>query len=445
MSNFTNCIDLFYPGYLGSKNYRIPALMTTNKGTLLASIDARIFNGNDSPNRINTAIRRSEDGGKTWEEGKIVINYPEEASTIDTCLVQLKETERIFLLVTHFPSGYGCWQAKLGTGYTKETNKLILIDNNDNNFFVDDNGRVYDKDNNITEYSIDNKKNLYKDNIKIDNVLTSTSPLKILGTSYLNLIYSDDNGITWSEPRELNLEVKSDWMKFMGVGPGRGIQIENGQYRGRVIFPIYYTNKDRYQSCAVIYSDDNGVSWHRGESPNDGRDVGEGKIIYSQTLDNINYELTESQLVEMPNGSLKYFMRNRCGYVAIATSFDGGETWYKDVHLEEKLPDPYCQLTVINYSKKIDGKDALIFANAASNTRIDGTVRIGLIEESGCYENGQCKYEIDWKYSKLVKPGYYAYSCLTELPNGNIGLFYEGTEVDEMTYIELSIEEIMKG
>lgn len=445
MSNFTNYTDLFYPGYLGSKNYRIPALMTTNKNTVLASIDARIFNGNDSPNNIDTALRRSEDGGKTWKEGKIIIHYPEEASTIDTCLVQIKETERIFLLVTHFPSGYGFWQAKLGTGYTKETNKLILIDDNDNNFFVDDDGIVYDKDNNITEYSIDNKKNLYKDNIKIDNVLTSTSPLKILGTSHLNLIYSDNDGITWSEPRDLNLEVKSDWMKFMGACPGRGIQIENGQYKGRVVFPIYYTNIGGYQSCAVIYSDDNGVNWHRGESPNDGRDIGEGKIIHSQTLDNINYEITESQLVEMPDGSLKYFMRNRGGYAAIATSFDGGETWHKDVHLEKKLPDPYCQLTVINYSKKIDGKNALIFANAASNTRIDGTVKIGLIEESGYYENGQCKYKIDWKYSKLVKPGYYGYSCLTELPNGNIGLFYEGTEVDEMTYIELSIEEIIKG
>lgn len=72
--------------------------------------------------------------------------------------------------------------------------------------------------------------------------MTSTSPLKSFGTSYLSLIYSDDDGVTWSDPVDLNKEVKSDWMKFLGTGPGRGIQIKNGQHAGRLVFPVYLTN-----------------------------------------------------------------------------------------------------------------------------------------------------------------------------------------------------------
>lgn len=67
----TDPVDLFHPGFLNSSNYRIPALFKTKEGTLIASIDARRHGGADAPNNdIDTAVRRSEDGGKTWDEGQ---------------------------------------------------------------------------------------------------------------------------------------------------------------------------------------------------------------------------------------------------------------------------------------------------------------------------------------------------------------------------------------
>ncbi|MGV2645046.1 exo-alpha-sialidase, partial [Clostridium perfringens] len=83
------------------------------------------------------------------------------------------------------------------------------------------------------------------------------------------MIYSDDDGNTWSEPEDLNPGLKKEWMKFFGTAPGKGIQIKNGEHKGRLVFPIYYTNQNNFQSSAVIYSDDFGETWKLGESPID--------------------------------------------------------------------------------------------------------------------------------------------------------------------------------
>ncbi|MGL5379780.1 sialidase domain-containing protein [Clostridium sp.] len=433
-------IDLFAPGNLGSNNYRIPALYTTKDGTVLASIDARISNGGDSPNNIDTAIKRSEDGGKTWDEGQIILDYPDKASAIDTAMVQDKESGRIFLLVTHFASGYGFPNSKTGSGYKEidGVRYLQLFDKSNNEYTVREEGKVYDSQGNVTNYVMNEDRDLFENNEKIDNVLTSTSPLKVLGTSYLSLIHSDDDGKTWSKPIDLNKDVKVDWMRFLGTGPGRGHQIENGKYAGRIVFPVYLTNKYGFQSSAVIYSDDNGENWKIGETATDGRDMGNGQIGNAETQQSGN-QLTECQVVEMPNGQLKMFMRNTGSYVRIATSFDGGATWDDDVVEDTNLREPYCQLSVANYSQQVDGKDAILFSNPNASSRANGTVRVGLINQNGTYENGEPKYEFDWKYNKLVKNGYFAYSCLTELPNGNVGLFYEGTDNKEMSYTEMNL------
>ena len=433
--------DLFAPGFLGSNNYRIPALYTTKNGTVLASIDARIPHGGDSPNNIDTAIRRSEDGGKTWDEGQIILDYPDKASAIDTALVQDEESGRIFLLVTHFASGYGFPNATTGSGYKEIDGEryLQLFDSSKDEYTVRDEGKVYDNEGNLTNYTMNEDKDLFENGVKIDNVLTSTSPLKVKGTSFLSLIHSDDDGKTWSKPVDLNKDVKADWMKFLGTGPGRGHQIKNGEYAGRIVFPIYLTNSNGFQSSGSIYSDDNGETWEMGETATDGRDMGNGQIGNAQNQQSGN-QLTECQVVEMPNGQLKMFMRNTGSYVRIATSFDGGATWDKDVVEDTNLREPYCQLSVANYSQEVDGKPAIMFSNPNASSRSNGTVRIGLINQNGTHENGEPKYEFEWKYNKLVKPGYFAYSCLTELPNGNVGLFYEGTDVREMSYTEMNLD-----
>ena len=62
---------LFVKGVGGYNIYRIPALFTTQKGTLLAFCEAR--EGGDSSD-IDLLLRRSEDGGETWSRKQVVWN-----------------------------------------------------------------------------------------------------------------------------------------------------------------------------------------------------------------------------------------------------------------------------------------------------------------------------------------------------------------------------------
>ncbi|MEK4760398.1 sialidase family protein [Viridibacillus sp. FSL E2-0187] len=447
-AQITNPLSVFYPGFMDSNNYRIPALLYSKKGTLLAGIDRRVVHGGDSPNNIDAVIRRSNDQGMTWEENGIVINdYPDQASNIDLSLLQDETNERIFALVDGFPHGGGLMggfgtNAFKGTGFkTIEGKKyMVLTDENKNEYTIREEGNIYNKTGELTEYSVDENRNLYVNGKKTDNYFSQTSPLKPLKTSYLELYYSDDEGATWTEPIDLNDEVKEEWMIFLGTGPGNGIQLNNGPHKGRLVFPVYFLNEYNRQASALIYSDDHGKTWTRGESPNEGRVVGE-EIINERYFTNSAHEITESQVVEMPNGQLKLFMRNYSGYAQIATSFDGGESWDSQVVTEKALIAPYSQISAIRYTGQVDGKEAVIFSSASDNvSRVNGTVKVGLIEEDGTYENGQVKYSFNWKYSQLVKPDTYGYSSLTNLSNGDIGLFYEGTANTKMDYIKFNME-----
>ncbi len=61
-------VELFHQGEAGVHTYRIPALIETRKGTLLAVADARHDSARDMPARISLVMRMSRDRGKTWRE-----------------------------------------------------------------------------------------------------------------------------------------------------------------------------------------------------------------------------------------------------------------------------------------------------------------------------------------------------------------------------------------
>lgn len=419
---------IFYPGYAQSAAYRIPSMITTKKGTILAGIDARIVSPQDNPNKINTRMRRSTDHGESWEEIQELISYPGEglhgAAAIDTALLQDEETETIWLLVCHTPGGVGLWNSEAGIGFDQKGRK-ILLDACQNRYFLDQEGLVWDAKGQKTSYKVDVDGNMFLHDEPIGNIyfkedIAPGDSFLEARTSFLQLIKSDDDGLTWSDPIDLNPQVKEEWMKFIGAGPGRGLQIKNGSYKGRLVFPIYFSNRYRKMSCAVIYSDDHGETWKRGASPNDGRKF-QGKILSAETLSEEHSDLTESQVVEMPNGDLHIYMRNhsRKQRTAIAKSKDGGETWSQPSYVEE-LIDPTCQSSIIAYPDQGDGKTRLIFSNPADPAhRQKGTVRLS--EDGGK----------TWPYKKRIVDHTFMYSCLTVLSNGEIGLLYETSSKKE--------------
>ena len=99
--------------------------------------------------------------------------------------------------------------------------------------------------------------------------------------------------------------VKAEDSRVLVTGPGRGMQIKNGEYKGRLIVPVY----DTAQS-GIIYSDDHGATWNYAKGPSTKKAA-----------------MSESQIVEMPDGTLRVYARSTGSKIAEAVSLDGGKTW----------------------------------------------------------------------------------------------------------------------
>jgi sialidase-1 len=329
---------LFVKGVGGYNNYRIPALITTHKGTLLAFCEGR--EGGDSSD-IDLLVRRSEDNGRTWSRKQVVWN---EGSNVcgNPCPVQDRDTGIIWLLLTWNDSTDS--GKKLHDGTAKDTRRVYVCS-------------------------------------------------------------SEDDGRTWSKPIEITATTKKKGWWWYATGP-------------RLVIPCDHTDKNGHASH-IIYSDDHGKSWQLGGSVSGG--------------------CNECQVVELADGTLMLNMRmqeNGQGKRGIATSRDGGETW-SQLELDPVLIEPVCQASFLRYTlASANSKNRLLFSNPASapspgqsrGDRVNMTVRLS-------YDEGKT-----WPVSKLLHDGPSAYSCLTVLPDGDIGCLYE-----EIVFAGFSLEWLADG
>src|SRR5690606_27875764 len=90
---------LFISGTDGYDTYRIPAMVTTNEGTLLAFCEGR-KEGRGDAGYIDIVLKRSTDNGKTWSE-QMVLWDDEDNTCGNPCPVVDEETGEIHLLLTH--------------------------------------------------------------------------------------------------------------------------------------------------------------------------------------------------------------------------------------------------------------------------------------------------------------------------------------------------------
>lgn len=88
--------DLYVSGEGGYARYRIPALLTTKSGTILAFAEARKHTGKDS-DQIDLFLKRSTDGGKTFGDVQVVATTPDWVCG-NPAPVQDRESGRIWLL-----------------------------------------------------------------------------------------------------------------------------------------------------------------------------------------------------------------------------------------------------------------------------------------------------------------------------------------------------------
>ena len=415
---------LFDRGYRGSASYRIPSLLTLTSGTILAGADQRVSSANDSPNDINFVVRRSLDGGRSWEPAHTVIDCPgsgeDASSVIDSCMVQDPHTGRIHVLIDHFPGGIGqpnCWAS---TGFDEQGRRL-LRDLDDGRYVVEADGKVTTIDGQATEFRIEDDGTVLRDghpagNFELAPGADPAESLLAIPTSYLQIAHSDDDGVTWSKPRDLNPQLKQPWMRFLGTCPGNGIALRHGPRPGRLVVPLYFNNDGNWLAmCATVaYSDDHGETWNLGHGPNDGRRTPNGELDPRTFVDE-TWSLHEAAVVERRDGTLVLYMRNQhpCGRVAVSESHDAGQTW-GPIDFDEDLPEIWCQPNAICLPSA-EGEDRIVFANASLMLpfRGCGVIRLSL-------DGGR-----SWKHSRTFNPGHYVYQCMCVLPDGRIGILWE--------------------
>ena len=452
--------DIFESGVNGKVNkeginsYRIPALLKTDKGTLLAAGDERRLHHLDYGD-IGMVVRRSQDNGQTWGDKITISNLrdnPEAKDAaapsplnIDMVLVQDPTTKRIFSVYDMFPEGRAVFgmpdhPEKAYEQIGDKTYQILYKQGETEHYTLRENGAIFNSQNQKTNYRVvvnpteagyRDKGNLYKDKELVGNIYFKSSdknPFRVANTSYLWMSYSDDDGQTWSAPKDITPGIRQDWMKFLGTGSGTGIVLRTGEHKGRILVPAYTTNNISHlggsQSSRLIYSDDHGVTWHAGEAPNDNRPVGNG-VIHSSTMNNGGAQNTESTVLQLNNGDVKLFMRGLTGDLQVATSKDGGVTWEKTIKRYPEVKDAYVQMSAIHTMH--DGKEYVLLSNAAGpgRERKDGLVHLARVEKNG---------ELTWLKHNLIQGGEFAYNSLQEVENDKYGLLYEHRENGQNYY-----------
>ncbi len=325
--------NVFVSGLGGYHTYRIPSLIATSRGTLLAFAEGRKGSSGDAGN-IDLLLRRSLDQGVTWQPAQTI--WDDGPNTCgNPCVVLDQGTGTIWLLLT--------WNR----GEDAES-EIIAQKSQDTR-------RVF-----ITR--------------------------------------STDDGLSWAQPREITSAVKRTNWTWYATGPGAGIQIEHGPYRGRLVIPCDHIEAmTRSYFSHVIFSDDHGLTWKLGGStPRD--------------------QVNECEVVELTGGRLLLNMRNydpaqRTRQQAI--SEDGGLTWTSQRHVAE-LIEPICQASIRRLSW-LDHRQrsVILFSNPASTRRENLTVRAS-------FDEGQ-----SWPRSLLLDSRPSAYSCLALLSDGSMGILYE--------------------
>ena len=226
---------------------------------------------------------------------------------------------------------------------------------------------------------------------------------------YLQVIKSVDNGKTWSKPKDITSQIaKPEWHKdFKFITSGRGIQTSTGK--------LVHTMVNLKNGLFLFGSDDHGDSWHFIDTP----------ILPAD----------ESKIVELVDGAWMINSRvNNKGFRYVHTSTDFGKTWSSNP--DSTLIDPSCNASIIRYSSKKAGNDKnrLLFSNANDKAdRKNLTVKIS-------YDEGKT-----WSKGKTIYAGSAAYSSMTVLANGDIGLFFEKENYKENVFTSFSLNWLTDG
>lgn len=192
----------------GVNTYRIPGLVTTNYGTLIAVYDMRYNSSTDLQEDIDIGMSRSTDGGLTWQPMRVIMDM-------------------------------GTWggkpQIENGIG-----DPAILVDRILGTIWVAA----------VWAHGHPGKRNWW----------ASGQGLEPVETSQLMLTRSDDDGLTWSEPINITNQLKNPGWHLLLQGPGKGITMTDGT----LVFPAQFKDAQQMPHSTIIWSKDHGSTWQIG-------------------------------------------------------------------------------------------------------------------------------------------------------------------------------------
>ncbi|MFJ5260367.1 exo-alpha-sialidase [Streptomyces sp. NPDC088387] len=331
------------PGYAC---FRIPAIVRTTKGTLLAFAEARVLNCGDATD-IDIVLKRSTDGGRTWGPLQVVTEGAGDTHGNPSPLVD-RETGRVLLAQTHNP------------------------------------GRTD----------------------------SASCEIPCPRTPYLQ--HSDDDGRTWSAPRDLSEQIQpADWNSWYATGPVHGIQL-TGAYAGRLVFGVntetWNGSRVTANHAALIVSDDGGANWRVGAT-------GSWPLADDGTF---RQKPSEVALEQLTDGSLLVSAREQdgtdLGHRSHAVSLTGGLSFTTPFQDVPDLYTPQVQGSILRLG------DRLLLACPADPDRR----RTMMIRSS--YDGGRTWDSVD--RGTVVTRDWAGYSDLADLGGGAAGLLYEAGTVD---------------
>ena len=350
----TEPIRLAGPNSNGFPCVRIPAIIKAPNGDLLAFWDGRPSGCPDAPAQTSIVMRRSTDGGTTWENA--IIPAPKAVPS------------KIVTDTQGHPTKYdGYTDPSLVVDYI--TGKIFL-------FAVLTHGAG------------------------LHGGLSPANPLDMKAAYFV----TEDNGHTWMGPVDVTQAFVDEEPNSYGrwASAGQGIQLTTQTYKGRLIVPfvdVVSTGSGRTFKAVNLYSDDHGQTWKAGQGVHNNMD--ENKIV----------ELSDGRIILNSRRSDR--IKNRW----VAISKDGGHS-YTEVRADTSLIDPNNNASILRAFPEALATDPaskiLLFSNTRStDTRTQGAVSVSY-DEGQTWTSYRIFRSGTLQYTTMVNLGNGEYGMLIE-------------------------------
>ncbi len=307
--------------------YRIPAMVVANDNSIITACDMRYGSNGDLGNhKIDIAMRRSTDNGKTWSDQRIIAESDGKSDAAfgfgDPALVKTKSGRILCLMAAGKPSFWS-------------------------------------------------------------------------GLKHIYCVSSDDNGVTWTTPRDITASTtytdEVSGTKGTGVfsiftTSGKGLTTKDG----RTMF-LAVCKKDNANSPVqdfVLYTDDNGETWTLAKEP-----------VYNNG--------NESKLVQRTDGSLLASIR-QSGKHGFNLGDSQGLRWVGQTQ-NASLSGNDCNSDLLVYN------DKMILHSILSNTSSRADLRL-----YASFNNGET-----WQEVYTIQSGSTAYSTMEKLSDGSLAIYFE--------------------